>query len=599
LTDPSRAPSPGSDGEAEFIGGETRLVRGEREIELLAYAFLERAAKSSYLAALADSRVPADTAAAITYTRDIFAKNPGLDFKLIVDLQKENVRYYKAVMEIGVQVRHVEGNKVSFMLSRDEYMATPLSASEGPTARVAGFPREVIWSTRKDLVSQSEQIFRMMWQSAVPGMTRVRQLEEGVEPEVTLVLEDMDMVYKLGKRMNEECREEALMVLESEKTITRNESLFRELAERQKEMGFRIRILLPDVNQAVMDILPQAMWRRLERPVDVSITIYDRSRMFITQYTDAKAPTSAQAVSSNIYSTSKPTIAGMVSIFDALWSEAELREREAKSRRQAQLLQDILTHDIRNYVQISKSNAEILRESLKDEVLPMLDSIERAADSTRDLIERTKKLARIVSQKAELHGIDLRSSIDRSVRLIVEANRPKNIVMTYTPQDLSFVEVPRVLADELLDEAFTNILSNSVQYTPGSHIPIEVVVEPVPADKAREEGFVGSGDDEVASFPYPSSSAVTSAAAGHGGGGAADTRFWRVKIIDHGKGMHDDEKKKAFVRYQKSSGGSGLGLSIVHALVVTRYAGFVRIDDRVPGDYTRGMSVQVLLPEAN
>jgi signal transduction histidine kinase len=34
-----------------------------------------------------------------------------------------------------------------------------------------------------------------------------------------------------------------------------------------------------------------------------------------------------------------------------------------------------------------------------------------------------------------------------------------------------------VLADELLDEAFTNILSNSVRYTDGNEVPIEVEFE--------------------------------------------------------------------------------------------------------------------------
>jgi hypothetical protein len=65
----------------QFEGGETRLVKGEKEVETLAYTFLERA-NSSYLIALNDNRVPKDTQLAMEYMRQIFAKNPNFRFQL-------------------------------------------------------------------------------------------------------------------------------------------------------------------------------------------------------------------------------------------------------------------------------------------------------------------------------------------------------------------------------------------------------------------------------------------------------------------------------------------------------------------------------------
>ena len=88
-------------------------------------------------------------------------------------------------------------------------------------------------------------------------------------------------------------------------------------------------------------------------------------------------------------STSKPTIAGLVSIFHALWGETELRENEEKSRKQVQLLQDVLAHDIRNYNQISRANAELLEDSLTDEKLRgFAGSILNAVDGSSELIQR-------------------------------------------------------------------------------------------------------------------------------------------------------------------------------------------------------------------
>ena len=42
--------------------------------------------------------------------------------------------------------------------------------------------------------------------------------------------------------------------------------------------------------------------------------------------------------------------------------EETLLENEIRSRRTAELLQDILSHDIRNYNEIAKLNAEVLKE---------------------------------------------------------------------------------------------------------------------------------------------------------------------------------------------------------------------------------------------
>jgi hypothetical protein len=127
-----------------------------------------------------------------------------------------------------------------------------------------------------------------MWQNAISAEARIRQLEEGIEPEVTLVIEGMSKVYDLGKRMTEECKE-VLMILASEKTILRNEGLFGKLAYKQQQLGFDIRILVSNLDQSVIEVLPHAEWRRMQHQINVSIIIYDRSRMFITQYTNTEA----------------------------------------------------------------------------------------------------------------------------------------------------------------------------------------------------------------------------------------------------------------------------------------------------------------------
>ena len=547
------------------LEGETRVVKGEKNVESLVNAFIERAVGSSYLVALSDRRIPKEMEPAIAYTRQMFARNPGLKFQLAADLQTENVGYYKAVMEAGVEVRHIEGNKVSFALSKEEYLAAPLSAIEEQASSKAPIPREVVWSTRQDVISQADQIFQVMWRSATPADARIGQLELGVEPEATVVIDDMSRVYELGEKMAEECSEEVLMILASEKTILRNKESFRRLAERQQREGFPVRILSPTVVGSVTELLPSATWRSMDKSINVSILIYDRRRMFITQYLNSEAETTEQAVSTNIYSTSKPTIAGLVSVFEALWGETELREKEKRSRKQAQLLQDVLTHDIRNFNQIMRFNSELLAVEHDGEKRErLLNMMTSAIDGSTSLIERAKKLGKITfEENVQLGPINLKDSLDRSFALVRDANPGRHIEFSYSCDDLE----AQTVCDELLDEAFVNIFSNSVRYTQGADVSIDVKVEKFGGEGRASEGAPSTPKQQ----------------------------YWKISVTDHGVGVPEELKEKVFRRYLDSAVGSGLGLSIVRALVVERYGGSVMIRDRVHGRHSEGAVVEIRL----
>ena len=390
------------------------------------------------------------------------------------------------------------------------------------------------------MVGQFSQIFDVMWGGAQKASSRIKQLDEGIEPESTLVIQDMRRVYEIGQRMNDECKEEALMILASEMTVVRNAAMFEKLVQRQKDTGFTIRVLSPQITQKATSILPTAQWKKLEEPINVSILIYDRSRMFITQYSNLEAKTTEEAVSTNIYCTSKPTILGMISVFEALWRETELRQREERSRRQAELLQDVLTHDIRNYNQVSRIAVESIAERLaaqgESEYHQIASGALGAIDGSTQLVDKARKLGKILAEQGRIHlnNVDLIESIDRSFLLVKSAFPQKRIKATRRVIGEKVESPILVRADELLDEVFVNLFSNSAKFADGENVTIEVVIV--------EEGS-----------------------------------FRSVLIKDSGPGIPPEQSETIFERYSKGRKGSGLGLSIVHALVVGRYGGQAKI----------------------
>jgi K+-sensing histidine kinase KdpD len=75
-------------------------------------------------------------------------------------------------------------------------------------------------------------------------------------------------------------------------------------------------------------------------------------------------------------------------------------------------------------------------------------------------------------------------------------------------------------------------------------------------------------------------------------------RYYAVILEDNGPGISDEIKSKLF-SYLYCEGektrGKSLGLCLVKALVDI-FRGKVRVEDRVPGDHTKGARFVVMLP---
>jgi signal transduction histidine kinase len=115
-----------------------------------------------------------------------------------------------------------------------------------------------------------------------------------------------------------------------------------------------------------------------------------------------------------------------------------------------------------------------------------------------------------------------------------------------------------IIAEDLLEEVFINLFSNSVKYTDSAEVKIDVLIR---------DYFIG------------------------------EAKYWMITISDHGKGIPDSMKRDLFERFYTKAKGSGLGLSIVRTLA-ERYKGKIWVGDRVYKDYTKGTTFGMIFPAA-
>lgn len=519
-----------------------------------------------------------------TYAAYADMKSRGVKVRAIIPVGKENIELCKRLVREGLvsELRHLEGIKGDFAVSESEYIA----ASE---VREGSAVEEVIHSNDPGVVSQNHKIFDTLWASAMPAELRFKMLDEGREElGGTRVTYSTDEIYRSAADFVAGMREEALIVVPFGGSTRSNAEFFKSVVGKAKStQTIRVKILgrfsedeLPLVRELATNPGVEVRSLASERQVNLALGIYDRKGMGIVQavYPDEGRPLSGPRFLSGVISTNKQVVSGMAAIFDSLWEESEIREKEMRNRSMAELLQDILAHDITNYNQIVLLNAEMLRrpgEMTPEETSSLVEGIVAAIEKSTALIERAKRLGRALTrQDVDLLPTGIEESIERSVSVVRSANPTKKIVVKGIPLRVGRSSTkPKVLADEMLDEVFTNVLSNSVRYTRGDEVVVEVGV--------TQEGTRDDDDGANTSESYSSPS-----------------RSWRISIADEGVGIPDEVKTAVFTRYHRVASGSGLGLSIVRALVTERYRGRVSLRDRVEGDHAKGTVVEIWIPEA-
>ncbi len=226
------------------------------------------------------------------------------------------------------------------------------------------------------------------------------------------------------------------------------------------------------------------------------------------------------------------------------------------ARSEAEFYVDLMSHDIRNFNQVTMGYIELLQltDSLSDTERSYLEKAQKGVTGSNRLIDNIKKV-RLIRQFAgkNLARMDLGEILEKDAEEVIKASPSARITLAYDTGEGRYV-----MADDYVHEIFRHIIENAVKYDPHPEKLIEVGVRPVQKD----------GES-----------------------------YWSVSIADHGAGIPEDKKKSVFERMTKTTKGAGVGLSIVSVLV-QKYGGRIRVEDRVKGDSSQGSVFTVELPQA-
>jgi signal transduction histidine kinase len=280
------------------------------------------------------------------------------------------------------------------------------------------------------------------------------------------------------------------------------------------------------------------------------------------------------------YSNDIPIVRNAVYCFDLIWEEKENHDKTIKEKRHSELLFDLISHDIGNYHQAIDGSLDIITSLIKknnnndnnpnalsqnnERIFLFLTTAKKALNKSQSLVDNIRRLERLYTQKdLKLTLKNLPGAINNAYTTVDQTlydNNPQGkrirfsikVVDGYCTSDIN------VIAEDLLEEIFVNLFSNSVKYTESSEVKIDILIR---------EYFIG------------------------------EVKYWMITVSDYGKGIPDLMKKDLFERFYSQAMGSGLGLSIVRTLV-ERYRGKVWVGDRVYEDYSKGTTFGMIFPAA-
>ncbi|HEY9492484.1 MAG TPA: hypothetical protein VIP56_10900, partial [Nitrososphaeraceae archaeon] len=127
----------------------------------------------------------------------VHAKNRGIRLRYLTEITTENISFCKQLLSTAVsELRHLEGIKGTFMISESEYLAPAVSFEKGKVAA------RITYSNVKELVEEHEYVFDTVWNKAISAEQRIKEIEEGIEPIRTRLLENQYEILREIKRQN-------------------------------------------------------------------------------------------------------------------------------------------------------------------------------------------------------------------------------------------------------------------------------------------------------------------------------------------------------------------------------------------------------------
>ena len=218
------------------------------------------------------------------------------------------------------------------------------------------------------------------------------------------------------------------------------------------------------------------------------------------------------------------------------------------------------THDINNILNNILMSSELSTITLNkngdhDKIREFLNIIIGEVGRGVSLISNFLKHSEFDEKKMTLQPTELCKTLNDSISSVKKVFQDRNMNIDVKSYDTKIF----VKANNLLKEVFCHVLNNALKYNEKKSVDIFIRIS---KEQKKEQDFI------------------------------------KMEFIDNGIGIPDTHKEFIFKKghkEHKSGKGMGFGLTIV-SRIIDSYNGKVWVEDRVKGDFTKGINFVLLIP---
>jgi two-component system, OmpR family, sensor histidine kinase VicK len=467
------------------------------------------------------------------------AKNRGVKLRYVTEITKDNIHYWKELMKIIDELRHLEGVKGNFATNGTQYIDIAMLQQAKPVV-------QVIYSNVKAVVEQYLYLFGTLWDKATPAEQKIIEIEEGKEQEYYKVITDHEKVSQILVELAKSVKQEALIVLPNDRSMVRLDRLgvIDHAIKASQVEGAEVKIICPlsqinsHIVKRISDCAPSIkILNGINSPY--GIYIVDGQKFLRVELRLAEAEIFSEAIGLAFYSNSRRSTESFKSVFELLWNERALNEELRRADKMQKEFINIASHEIKTPTQAILAYSELLQKH-PEKTEQISKALFRNAKRLQKLTDDILDVSRIESQtlklnKEQFNLNDVIPYIVEDFRNDIEEEGHGNIELIYEAKKTNNNHYHLLLeADKArITQVISNLLRNAITHTKKRGGVISVTA-------AAQQRMENNDDNEVII----------------------------VSIKDTGVGIDADIIPILFTKFAtKSQHGTGLGLYISKSII--------------------------------
>ncbi len=398
------------------------------------------------------------------------AKNRGAKIRFITEITKDNIQYCKELGEIVSELRHLDGVKGSACVNDSEFLGMT-------TWRERQLLNPVIYSTEREVIEQQRYIFEMFWKKAEPFTQRLKEIEEGIVPEIMQSRNSPVDIQNRVLDLLKSAESEILVIMSTSNAFHRQAKsgsfqILKELGDRKPWIN--IRILTPKDNEIekLITILNKSNFavRFIEPLSKVSILVIDRKQSLVAETKDDTKQIITEAIGFVTYSNSAPTVLSYVAIFDSIWKQTEIYQQLKEAHEKLKIHEkmqkefiNIVAHDLRTPLTPIIGLTEYVRDKTKDvHHMELLDRVVKDAKKLSYLNEKildvTKFESKLFKPNKEVFSLnELIVNVIKELEHILDDTKKIKFEYHFDTEYLVYADSRRI------GQVISNLIDNSIK----------------------------------------------------------------------------------------------------------------------------------------